>query len=1354
MLICGANIYADDFRTEESIDSDGNIVRTISGKDSDGNDVVTIETDFVGGQKKTSETKVTDVFQNVVSKKTKVYTIDDDKNETTTETFVDSEGKETVDTEKKDKDGNITVTKNYTDEYGYKINTERYTDKNGKITIKMVKKDDNGNIVDQSTEYTTVEDEKKKAEDSKKGSGSEKKQGKSKKTDKNSASSDEKNQAQQNKTTINIENARNTRYEKDKQTGNDVIVLIGDVKISVTKGETKNVINADSVKYDRVSEMIYADGNVSLEQTTENSGGQTVTASSLMFNTSTLEGIFDDGRAVQKKSDALNLPSGSTLIVASDIFGRSESNTIAFKDGELTFCDDDDPHWKIKASRIWLLPGGEFAFLNARVFTGPVPVLYLPAFYYPKDELIFNPVFGYEKKRGYYMQTTAYLFGRKPLNSGSSSSSTSSSDSAEKLKALFNFVKPSVLKDQKHEGLMLHNLDSDFKGNTNNYLKIMGDYYTNYGIMVGVDSVFKPPKYFSDISFSTKVGFSNSAFKDESTGEYLPYSQYGNKIKDSSSFMGIDIPFRYSANFKTSLTKPVSLSISMPIYSDPFFSDHFDKREETMDWISFLIAQSQTEDDTNTSTNEVSSFTWSLNSSYNVPLSAKIKPYISSLSFTLNSSLVFSSMTTDTESLTHDDIKNEDELNEWRKVTPQRKFYYPSQITPATLTGNLSGTILDFSSSKKAKSKDANVKYIVPLAVPDDFLTEADKKKLLEKEKAAETNENPDEALSEEEKKLKAEEDKKIAEAEEEKRKQKEKDDKLNKLLLPIISGISASVTNIPGAAFTMKYSVKPSLTTQIAYSSTNLKTSSDFKWNELKSSMYTFKLPVNVDNNFSYGGNFFTIASSYSYNPVWQKHPYIHINEDALKDENGNIIKNPVTGKPLREAETAWYSESAANSLKKTDYAAEKQDLTNTNAISLKPFAYVPRFKDTGITWRSTIKMIRTEFLADEYDPDKDNPEWDYHWIDWDDENCITTNALDFTFATNQMDNKFNQSFTLTTTLKPLDESYYGTLKLGFPLTTYQIETGVKKKTSTKTVNGKTEEEEDWEKQPLKQSLSVSGKVLKNTMTGSVSYNFNMEDEYNDSLKFSFSWYGITASYQMSYAYGYDFFRKDEVIEENERISKLNALHENDSNWKKLSEVKAGWNQRTEKEFLPYSASISYSSGTKTIRRWKNRINFGFGINTSINADLLKPTSSNFNLSPTISLKIHDFFTMNLSASVKNSVIARYFGNQYDLPGETNIFKDIANSFRFDDETLRESSGFKLKSLNLTMTHEMHDWDFNASFKVEPRLVTETEKIGGNTKSSKHYDFNPYITISIVWRPMSAMKTEIVDKYGEWQLK
>ncbi|HAH60594.1 MAG TPA: hypothetical protein DCL73_00685, partial [Treponema sp.] len=170
------------------------------------------------------------------------------------------------------------------------------------------------------------------------------------------------------KTVITIDNARSTTYEKDGETGDDCIILEGDVRITVAKGSTKTTISAQKVRYDRVTQMMYAEGGVSMEQTGSASGNDNATASSLMFNTATLEGVFDDGRIVQTQTDSLNLPSGSTLIVASDMFGRSESNTISFKNGRLTFCDDPDPHWHIDASRIWLLPGGEFAFFNALLY--------------------------------------------------------------------------------------------------------------------------------------------------------------------------------------------------------------------------------------------------------------------------------------------------------------------------------------------------------------------------------------------------------------------------------------------------------------------------------------------------------------------------------------------------------------------------------------------------------------------------------------------------------------------------------------------------------------------------------------------------------------------------------------------------------------------------------------------------------------------------------------------------------------------------------------------------------------------------------------------------------------------------
>ena len=243
--------------------------------------------------------------------------------------------------------------------------------------------------------------------------------------------------------------------------------------------------------------------------------------------------------------------------------------------------------------------------------------------------------------------------------------------------------------------------------------------------MIGAEGVFRPPKYISEISLSTKLGFSNTVFKNTDIGDYSPYAPSGSKIMDSSNLLGMSLPFRYSANFKASMTTPLSLSLSMPVYSDPFFSDHFDSRNETMDWISFLIAQSQTDDDdTKSSTNEVSSFTWALNSSYSVPLPAFIKPYVSTLSLSLNSSLVFSTMeisSTETDSkgkyyLDSGNISSSsNDRDEWVKYTPERKFYYPSQIIPATITGTLSGTLIDLSSSKNSKKSSAEKNGILSL---------------------------------------------------------------------------------------------------------------------------------------------------------------------------------------------------------------------------------------------------------------------------------------------------------------------------------------------------------------------------------------------------------------------------------------------------------------------------------------------------------------------------------------------------------------------------------------------------------------------------------------------------------------
>ena len=327
-------------------------------------------------------------------------------------------------------------------------------------------------------------------------------------------------------TVVTIISANYSEYKKNENTSEDEIHLSGNVKLSVEKEKSKTEIKADDVTFNRSTQMLYAKGNVRILKSSTSGDEQDISASTVLLNTSTLEGVFDNGRIFNAGSGALKLPSGSTMIVASEIFGRDSSGSVAFKNAALTFCDDEDPHWKVKASRIWLLPGGEFAFLNAVVYVGKFPVLYLPAFYYPKDELLFNPAFGYDERFGYYFQTTTYLIGRKPLQD----SDTSSDD--DLAAGIFNFMRPSTLKEQKREGLVLHNLDENFKGDASSYLKFMADYYANLGFSTGLSGVYKPTSsdYISSIEAGAQLAFTNTVFY--SGGKYTPYSSDGKIEKE------------------------------------------------------------------------------------------------------------------------------------------------------------------------------------------------------------------------------------------------------------------------------------------------------------------------------------------------------------------------------------------------------------------------------------------------------------------------------------------------------------------------------------------------------------------------------------------------------------------------------------------------------------------------------------------------------------------------------------------------------------------------------------------------------------------------------------------------------
>lgn len=1014
---------------------------------------------------------------------------------------------------------------------------------------------------------------------------------------------------------ITIVSAQRTEYRKDEQGGGDCIVLSGDVRVSVRRGGTTVTISAQHVTYNRGTEMIYARGAVSLAQSKDGKeGGESTGADSLLFNTSTLEGVFDNGRVVQAASETVNLPSGSTLIVASDLFGTDGGGTIAFKSAELTFCDDENPHWRLKATRIWLLPGGEFAFFNALLYVGHIPLFYFPVFYYPKDELVYNPVFGYSRQRGYFMQNTLYLYGRKGIRASSD---------GDDGKDYFSFVSAGRLKEQRREGLVLHNLEEDFSGSTDTYAKLMLDYYSNLGYMVGFDTALRPGKYVSEFDFSVNLAFSDTVFYDR-YGNYNNISDSGRIYRDTAFFLGKELPFRYKGNLRLAMEKPLTLSLSMPTYSDPYFADDFDERGEHMNWFELALDHDGDDDEDDEAGAEISSYTWDLRGSYSAPLPESVLPHLDTLALTsFDASIVFASVTNSVIS----SMSSAEDSDGWRNFTPERKFYAPSQVTPVGFAMRIAGDI--FSTERASGSaRKGPASYSFPLYAPESMSESS-------------VPDGPD------------------------------KDD----AALPEIAFPAPAVTPISDFDYRLSYAISPEYTSQLSYDTSVLARPDDFEWGEIQSSFYSVRVPVQLSSSAAVRDGFISLTDSVLFSPAYQKHPSL----------------------------AGYTSESTVNSIKKADYAARKFDVSNSNSLSIRPFVYSPYFRETGVTWSTTLRLVRTNFIGD-----AENPEWEYLTVDFDDEDSFTEHSLDMLLAARE--GEFGQRLQLSSNLPPQVSEYTGTLTLTAPRASLNMSAGVRQRS---------QDDDTWEKKPFQQSFSLS--LLSGRLSFTESYNYNLEEKYHDSLKLALNAGGLQLAYTAQYTYGYDF------------------------------DPDSGWTAKSEREFLPVTFSAAYAPTNRTFRYWKSRIAFAPSVSAGLVYDCLRPTNSYLKFIPSLTFRINDFLNIKFSSESRNNVIYRYvqdyMGLEARIGGETNMLKDLLDSFRFDDDDLRKGSGFKLQNFNIEISHDLCDWNLAAEMSVKPRLLTGTD--GG-----QYYDFSPSMTFSVVWRPMSAMRTEIIDRYGEWDLE
>ena len=152
--------------------------------------------------------------------------------------------------------------------------------------------------------------------------------------------------------------------------------------------------------------------------------------------------------------------------------------------------------------------------------------------------------------------------------------------------------------------------------------------------------------------------------------------------------------------------------------------------------------------------------------------------------------------------------------------------------------------------------------------------------------------------------------------------------------------------------------------------------------------------------------------------------------------------------------------------------------------------------------------------------------------------------------------------------------------------------------------------------------------------------------------------------------------------------------------------------------------------------------MNFSVNTNSRLYFDLQRYTSSSFSFSLGFTMGIANFINLSLSSTAENAYIYRYFKDwlfkdaAIDMPDgpQNNLFLDLFNSFRFDDEELRKSSGFKMKSFRVSATHYLGDWNATLNWSMAPY----------RPPGSRQFEMNNEVSFLVQWIPISEIKSDI----------
>ncbi|MDR1127282.1 MAG: LPS-assembly protein LptD, partial [Treponema sp.] len=460
---------------------------------------------------------------------------------------------------------------------------------------------------------------------------------------------------------ITIESAQSTEYFSLDVVDEDYARLKGGVIVSVKDGDAIHRITAGEILYNRTRNLISASNGVSYEKI-EGGSTETFRGDSITVNLDNWSSVFVNGQSEKAvESSGVSYRFEGTVISLD-----TEKSTVLTK-SRVTNAKTEEPYWSLNASKMWLLSGSDWAVANAVLKVGEIPVLYLPFFYLPSEEILFHPVIGTRSREGNFFQTTTYLMGepKSAVTTTESSFTSMFGDSANM--------------EKERRGLFLRSTGKKKATSAEQTrLSLLFDAYSNLGAYVGTEFSMPRKGILGALTVSTGLGYTRNIYTSGTSSS--PFQNGKDEWNTENWFFFKEIPFRYRFRTTGSLSgRYGSLNWTIPFYSDPYVESDFMNRSEALDWSKILKGGAAQEEDTTTTTSSISSYSWTLSSSVNPKLPTFFSPYLSTLSLSsLSSTLAFNRKT----------------LSGVNYASPNREFFYPEKWTVFSISTSIAGTPL------------------------------------------------------------------------------------------------------------------------------------------------------------------------------------------------------------------------------------------------------------------------------------------------------------------------------------------------------------------------------------------------------------------------------------------------------------------------------------------------------------------------------------------------------------------------------------------------------------------------------------------------------------------------------------